>query len=179
MKDNQTYREDEGSANERYPNGQVKMATGHDLAPTDGANGFVGSETGPALGMKVIEGKRGTVESRSLDSIVTSSGGPQTSGADTATPGLDRMMGQDPTDEKATYKRIQNDEDLPQTFRSSRGAGDAGPAGSDEPDKEGLFDGVGDGGAKLDVQHIGVEMPQTGFTDVEGGGAPKFKHSGS
>jgi hypothetical protein len=168
MKDNQTYREDEGSATDRNNAGKSRQPS-QNLDPQEGADGFVGSNTGPTLGIKVIQGKNPTIESRSVDSIQRSSGENQ----DTAAPSPLRFEGQDSTDEKASYKDIQMERGLPRTFRNANGAGDAGPTDSDEADN---YTGSPDL-QKPDTQKIGSEMPQTKYTDEDGGGAPKFKVS--
>ena len=162
MKDNQTYREDEGSATDRNNAGKSRQPALVD-SPAQGGDGFVGSNTGPAVGIKVIQGKNPTIESRSVDSIRTSSGQDQ----DTAAPSPLRFEGQDSTDEKATYKDVQNKEGLPQTWRTSKGAGDAGPADQVSVNTE----------TSPDTEKIGSEMPQTNFTYEEGSGAPRFKFS--
>lgn len=178
MKDNQTYREDEGSASDSWGNGQVKQ-NGGDLSPVDGSDGFIGANTGAAMGMKMITGKNGSVTSRPIWSE-RSSGADQGQAAEPISFG-----GQDSTDEMAPYKKVQTDEGLPQTYRTSKGAGDAGTSDSDEPDSAGGVFGKGetnqgnpdtqnhpsptDGDAKFS------DMPQTEFTHNDGGGAPYFK----
>lgn len=165
-KDNQTYREDEGAPG-GLPNGQSRQV-GQSMPPVEGAEGFTGADSGPALGVQMIEGKKGTVSDRPIWSQ-------QSSGADqdTAAPSPLKFGGQDSTDEYASYKKPQQNEGIIQTFRTSAGAGDAGTAGSDEPDSTSQPENI-----ELNTQKIGVEMPQTLFTDQEGGGAPKFKHGG-
>jgi hypothetical protein len=163
-KDTQTYREDEGSPSNRMSNAQVNQQ-GMDESPAEGGEGYVGSDTGPSLGLNIIQGKKGSVTSRPIWST-QSSGADQDMGAPETSFG-----GQDSTDEKASYKKIQTDEGLPQTYRNSAGAGDASPSEADEPDTNGLKPQNVD----YNTQKIGSEMPQTGFTKDEGGGAPLFK----
>lgn len=183
MKDNQTYREDEGSPT-GYGNGQSRQPS-TDLSPADGGDGFIGSNTGPALGLQMVEGKKGSVTSKAIWN--TSFTEPDNSGSEDNT---FKSAGQDSTDEYATYKKPQEDEGLPQTYRDSKGAGDAGPAGSDEPDQSGgVFQGMGGKGPRsYDTQindqsvsdssagdHSMSDMPQTDFTHTDGGGAPRWK----
>lgn len=178
MKDNQTYREDEGTPSDQWSNMQIKQPP-HDLSPADGGNGFVGSNTGAGIGLQMVEGKKGSVTSKPIwsqqtDYVNNGAGSPD-----------DRPSGQDPTDEFAPYKKIQTDEGLPQTFRTSKGAGDAGPSGSDEPDRAGgVFGKGGSNQGHPDTQdHPSPEegeasfsdMPQTEFTHNDGGGAPRWK----
>lgn len=159
---------------------------GMDASPAEGGEGYIGGNSNAGgIGLEIVQGKKGSVEDRKLWS--TQSSGDEDSGAENISP-----SGSDPTDEMASYKHIQTDEGLPQTYRDSRGAGDAGPTGSDEPDQTGgVFgrkDGKGDTSYKTDQNiqdHPAPEsgdesfsdMPQTEFTDVSEGGAPSFKHS--
>lgn len=178
-KDTQTYREDEGSV-KGYGNGQTRQPS-TDLSPADGGDGFIGSNTGERLGLQMVEGKRGTVTSKAI----WSSSGDEAQAAPPVSFG-----GQDSTDENASYKKIQTDEGLPQTFRTSFGAGDAGQVGSDEPDQgSGTLQGIGGKGpASYQTQindqkvtddsagpHSMSDMPQTEFTHSDGGGAPRWK----
>ena len=172
MKDNQTYREDEGSPSDQYTNGQTKQPS-TDLSPADGGNGFVGSNTGSQVGMKMVEGQKGYTTDRPIWNTQSSFMGVKDNTG--SQDGDESFGGQDPTDEYASYKKIQTDEGLPQTYRTAKGAGDAGMTGSDEPDKNGTFGKMADGGAILQNQKIGSEMPKTEFTDSEGGGAPLWK----
>ena len=169
---------DSGRKPETASNAQVEQL-GLDRSPAEGGQGYVGGNTNAStLGLDYVTGKKGTVTDKSIW------GAGETSfkydAKDNSGTGDSQIKpaATESTEESDPAKFPQKDQGLPQTYRSSYGAGDAGPEGSDEPDKEGLFDGVGDGGAKIDTQHIGSEMPQTGFTSVEGGGAPKFKHAG-
>ena len=160
-----------------------------DMSPADGGEGYVGSNTGAATGFDYVEGKKGSVESRPIWSEqsstmnVTDNSGSQD--------GNEQMAGSDSTDEFASYKRVQSDEGLPQTYRNSEGASDAGPTGSDEPDKNGTFGRLGGKGSSsyktdLNVKSIpgseagdhDMDMPTTEFTHKTGGGAPLFKHRG-
>lgn len=169
---------------DRNSNLQIKQAP-HDLSPADGGEGFVGSNTGPDVGLTVIQGKKGYSQNLPVwEQKSTFTDYQDNTGSTGNTFG---NPGEDSRDEFATWKRPQTDEGLPQTYRSADGAGDAGPSGSDEPDKEGLFGSKKDGGGNPDTQSIpssdsgGHElgaMPQTNFTDNDGGGAPKFKFSG-
>jgi len=175
----------------KMPNLQANQAP-LDQTPSEGGDGFVGSDTGPAVKFSYISGKKGYSEDVPIWSE-KSSGGSQKTGADTGAPGLDRPQGQDSRDEYAPWKYVQHDEGLPQTHRNSFGAGDAGPASSDEPDESGVFGrqgGKGDTSYRTDqnVQDIpGAEsgdtdtdgLPQTIITSVDGGGAPIFKFSGN
>lgn len=183
MKDNQTYREDEGTPG-GLSNGQSRMPA-MDLPPSEGgSDGFVGSNTGPAMGLKMVTGKSGSVTSKPIWGE-TSSGDEQGQSAPPLSFG-----GQDSTDEDAPYKKIQNDEGLPQTYRDSKGAGDAGVMGSDEPDQAGgTFQGQGGKGPRsyntqdnepphppmTEGEHSMSDMPQTDFTHSDGGGAPRWK----
>lgn len=176
-KDNQTYREDEGSVG-GWGNGQSRQPS-TELSPADGGEGFIGSNTGPALGLKMVEGKKGTVTSKPIWG--------DTSTGDTAGESAEpvKFGGQDSTDEFSSYKKIQTDEGLPQTFRTSAGAGDAGTAGSDEPDRVGgVFGKGGSNQGHPDTQNHPSpsdgdasfsDMPQTEFTHNDGGGAPRWK----
>lgn len=185
-KDNQTYREDEGTPGS-LSNGQSRMPA-MDLPPSEGgSDGFVGSNTGPALGLNMITGKNGSVKSMSVWDRQT-----DFTGANSNTGSGDVSFGgQDSTDEFAPYKKVQTDEGLPQTFRDSEGAGDAGPDNSDEPDQSGgVFQGQGGKGPRsyntqdnepehpsmTEGQHSMSDMPQTDFTHTDGGGAPRWKH---
>ncbi len=168
MKDTQTYREDEGTPG-GLSNGQSRQPA-QNLPPSEGGDGgYVGSNTGPVLGMKMISGKKGYSEDHPIWSEQSSMMGVKdnTGSADGDAKGIQGE--QDSTDEFATYKKPQTDEGLLQTFRNSEGAGDAGPSGSDEPEGRGM------GEVNEDTQKIGSEMPQTEFTSNEGGGAPLWK----
>lgn len=183
-KDNQTYREDEGTPG-GWANGQSKMPS-NDLSPADGGDGFIGSNTGERLGLSMIEGKKGSVTSRPIWGEQSSfTGVKENTGSGDVSFG-----GQDSTDEFAPYKKIQTDEGLPQTFRDSKGAGDAGASGSDEPDQTGgVFQGQGGSGPRsyntqdnepshppmTEGPHEMSDMPQTDFTHTDGGGAPHWK----
>lgn len=184
MKDNQTYREDEGTPG-GLSNGQSKLPA-MDLPPVEGNGGFLGSNTGPSLGLTMVEGKRGSVSASSVWDKQTdfTRENSNTGSGDVG------FGGQDSTDEKAPYKHVQTDEGLPQTFRDSKGAGDAGPIGSDEPDHScGTFQGQGGKGPRsyntqdnepphppmTEGPHEMSDMPQTDFTHTDGGGAPKWK----
>lgn len=173
-KDTQTYREDEGSPT-GYGNGQSRQPS-TELSPADGGEGFVGSNTGDRLGLQMIEGKKGSVTSKAI----WSSSGDEAQAAPSV-----QFGGQDSTDEFASYKKVQTDEGLPQTYRDSKGAGDAGVAGSDEPDQTGgAFGKEGSNQGRPDVQNHPSpsdgdasfsDMPQTEFTHSDGGGAPRWK----
>lgn len=160
---------------DKLNNLQTKQAP-HDLSPADGGEGFVGSNTGKPVGFDYVDGKKGSVTSRPIWSE-QSSGADQDTGAPAVSFG-----GQDSTDEKAPYKKVQTDEGLPQTFRSSAGAGDAGPAGSDSGE---TMTGQSDLHGQPDTQSVPsaddgeheLDMPQTQFTSNDGGGAPLFKRS--
>lgn len=175
MKDTQTYREDEGTPG-GLPNGQSRQPA-QDLSPADGADGFVGSNTGPALGMNVVSGKKGYSKDMPIWSQQSSTMGVKDNTG--SQDGNESFGGQDSTDELATYKKPQTDEGLIQTYRTADGAGDAGPVGSDEPEGRGI------GEVNPDTQstpgtdsgdHSMSDMPQTEFTHNSGGGAPLFKH---
>jgi hypothetical protein len=187
-KDTQTYRESEGSPQGRYNNGQIKQAAGQELSPVDGADGYVGSNTGPALGLKIVSGKKGYSTDRPIWSEQSSTMGLKDNAGseDGDEAGIQGKTWD--TSEKASYKKIQTDEGFPQTWPTAKGAGDAGTTESDEPDKEGVFGSVGDGGGEPDTQsvpgsgageHTMSDMPQTEFTHLHGGGAPRFKFSGN
>lgn len=183
MKDNQTYREDEGTPSDQWSNMQIKQPP-HDLSPADGGNGFVGSNTGAGIGLQMVEGKKGSVTSKAIwktpfTDVNTNDGS-----------GDVKFGGQDSTDEYASYKKPQSDEGLLQTYRDSKGAGDAGPTGSDEPDQSGgVFQGQGGKGPRSYNTQDNVpshpspeegeesfsDMPQTDFTHSDGGGAPRWK----
>lgn len=169
MKDNQTYREDEGSATDISTSGHTRQQSQVD-SPAEGGDGYVGSNTGPKMGIEVVSGKKGSVTDKPVWSTQSSMMGVQdNSGSED---GDESNAGSDSTDEKASYKKVQTDEGLPQTWRTSSGAGDAGPADQvDVPSTQGNPDtqGLGEGEAS--------EMPQTEFTENEGGGAPLFKHA--
>lgn len=159
--------------------------------PADGGEGYVGGNSNAsAFGMKYVTGKSGYSEDRPIientsfapgDKDNTGTGDSQISAA-----------GSDSTDEKASYKKVQMDEGLPQTYRNSAGAGDAGPAGSDEPDMDRVFGSdkrsPNDGNYATDLNTQSVpssdagdhdmDMPQTEFTSKGGSGAPYFKHRG-
>lgn len=184
-KDNQTYREDEGTPNNQWDNMQTKQPS-TDLSPADGGDGFVGSNTGPSLGLNMVTGKNGSVKSMSVWDRQTDYTRENTNEGS----GDVKFGGQDSTDEFASYKKIQNDEGLPQTYRDSKGAGDAGVTGSDEPDQSGgVFQGQGGKGPRsyntqdnepphppmTEGPHSMSEMPQTDFTSSDGGGAPLWK----
>jgi len=146
---------------DRYGNNQVKQP-GVELSPADG-----GSET-PGVGLKVVSGKKGYVTDKPIWS--------QETGGDDGGDAIPPMepAGSDSTDEKALYKKVDNSEGLPQTFRTAKGAGDAGPSDQVSVDTETRDDtqSVADG---TDGEHE-VDMPQTSFTHEDGGGAPAFKH---
>jgi hypothetical protein len=182
LKNNQTYREDEGTPG-GLSNGQSRQPA-QDLPPSEGDGGYVGSNTGSALGLTMVEGKKGSVTSKAIWS--TSFTEPDNSGSEGN--GFS-SAGQDSTDEKASYKDVQTDEGLPQTYRDSKGAGDAGVSGSDEPDQSGgVFQGMGGKGPRsyntqdnepphppeTEGSHE-MDMPQTDFTHSDGGGAPRWK----
>lgn len=178
---------DEGSKPQPTSNLQTKQS-GMDPSPAEGGEGFVGGNPNAStVGFDYVTGKKGYSEDRSVSSVGESSfkyGEKDNTGTSDA---QIEPSGSDSTDEKASYKHTQYDEGLPQTWRTSFGAGDAGPSGSDEPDKAGLFAGVGDGGGKPDTQSVPSAssgdhelngMPQTEVTGLGGGGAPHFKHGG-
>jgi len=182
MKDNQTYREDEGSGTETNSAGNARQPSQVD-APAEGGEGYVGSNTGPKLGMNVVSGKKGSVTSKPVWSMTSSFKGDEKDNSGSEDIQI-HPAGTDSTDEYATYKKPQNDEGLVQTYRDSKGAGDAGPGGSDEPDKTGGEFPGGSNQGNPDTQsvpssssgdHDMSEMPQTEFTHNHGGGAPLFK----
>lgn len=170
----------EDSPMNRYPNGQVRQGS-VELSPADGEEGFVGSDTGPSLGMNVVSGKKGYTKDMSIwDTQSSRMGTLDNAGSeDGDEKGIEGL--QDSTDEDAPYKKVQTDEGMFQTFRTSEGAGDAGTADSDEPDGRGV------GQVNPNTQsvpssdagdHEMSDMPQTEFTHLHAGGAPMFKHQG-
>lgn len=173
-KDNQGYREDEGTPSDQWTNMQAKQPS-TELDPADGGGGFVGSNVGSMPGMKMVEGKKGSVTPRDIWSAQTDF---TKVNANTGS-GDVNFGGQDSTDESAPYKKVQTDEGLPQTFRTSAGAGDAGPSGSDEPDARGVNEinpDTQNHPSPNDGEESFSDMPQTEFTHNDGGGAPRFKH---
>lgn len=164
-----------------------------DLAPVDGGDGFIGSDTGPTVNFNYITGKKGYSEDLPIWKEVSShtdygdeSGSSDMDDASAVT------HGEDSRDEFADWKRVKSDEGLPQTHVDSFGAGDGGPSGSDEPDVKGSFGRMGGKGSNsyntdLNVQDVpsadsgdkdSSELPQTLFTHASGEGAPMFKFSG-
>lgn len=145
-------------------------------APVDGGDGFIGSNTGPTMGFKYVEGKNGSVKSMPV-------WGRQSTGEDQDM-GAPEMSfgGQDSTDEKAPYKHIQTDEGLPQTFRKANGAGDATPGHySEGEDAMGQSENRGEPDTQSvpsssSGDHTMSDMPQTEATHNFGYGAPLFKH---
>ena len=156
---------------DRLPNLQTKQSV-QNLPPAEGSEGYIGAETGPAIGLDVVEGKKGYSEDRPIWNEISTG-----DNADMAAPAT-KFGGQDSTDEFADYKRPQTDEGLPQTYRDSVGAGDAGPAMSDEMSEP--------TGPRPETQSVPssdagdheIDMPQTEHTHAYGGGAPLFKHKG-
>jgi hypothetical protein len=157
---------------DRLKNGQVNQDT-QDLSPVDGADGFIGAETGTQPGLKVVSGKQGYSTDRPIWNQQSSFTNTQDNTGSTGN--ALSNGGQDSTDEYASYKKIQTDEGLPQTWRTSDGAGDAGPTDSDEPESH----GANPNAARENTQNVSEggmsDMPQTEFTRVEGGGAPLYK----
>lgn len=176
---------------DRNPNFQIKQDP-LELSPADGSDGFVGSNTGEVSGLKVVSGKTGYSKDMPVWEEQSSMMGVKdnTGSEDGDAKGIEGDT--DSTDEMATWKRPQQDEGMIQTYRDSKGAGDAGPTGSDEPDQSGgAFQGMGGKGpasykTQENTQSVpdssagdhDMDMPQTEFTSTDGGGAPKFKHGG-
>jgi hypothetical protein len=176
----------------KNPNLQTKQAP-LELAPVDGAEGYVGSNTGPAVDFNYITGKKGYSEDvpvwgeESTQTRYKDESGSSDEDSETAI-----KHEEDSRDEFAPWKHVQTDEGLPQTFWKAGGAGDGTPANSDNPDSNGTFGRMGGKGpvsykTDLNVQDIPSDdsgdydssaLPQTLFTEVEGGGAPMFKFSG-
>ena len=161
----------QGGINKKKLSNLQTDQTGLEESPAEGGEGYVGGNPNAStMGFDYVTGKKGYSTDKPIWSQQSSMMGvtDNTGSQD----GDESFGGQDSTDEKASYKKVQMDEGLPQTYRRSAGAGDAGPSGSDEPDGEGL--GVNQ--VNPDTQTIGSEMPQTEFTHESGGGAPLFKH---
>lgn len=142
---------------------------GIDDSPADGGEGYTGGNTnaGP-VGFDYVTGKKGTVKSQPIWSQQTD--GTEGSFAPEVTP-----AGSDSTDENASYKDVQTEEGLPQTWRTSSGAGDAGPADQVSVSTETSSDAQDVPSGSEGVSELA--MPQTEFTHQEGSGAPKFKRS--
>lgn len=180
MKDSQKYREDEGRPTDQYSNGQVKQPSS-DMSPAEGGDGYVGSNTGPDLGLNMVTGKKGYSQNMPIWEQKSSFTDYQDNTGSTGN-AFD-FPGQDPTDEKASYKKIQTDEGLPQTFRDSAGSGDASPAGADEPDARGVkpstvYEHTQSVPSADAGDHQLSDFPQTEYTNIGNGGAPAFKFSG-
>lgn len=176
----------------KNPNLQAKQAP-LELAPVDGGEGFVGSNTGPAVGFSYITGKKGFSEDVPVwEEVSTFKDYPDMTGSTTPNGRDIKPAGEDSRDEFASWKHVQTDEGLPQTYWKAGGAGDGTPPDSDDPDTNGTFGRLGGKGAAsyrtdLNVQDIPSDesgntdtdsLPQTVFTDMGGSGAPKFKFSG-
>lgn len=176
----------------RQNNLQVEQE-GYPSSPAEGSGGFVGGNSNAgSVGFDYVTGKSGSVTNKPLWSTQSSIMGinDNAGSGDADEKGIQGM--QDSTDQYAPYKRVQMDEGLPQTFRKSTGAGDASPAGADEPDQgNGAFGRLASksGNYKTDLNLQGVpssdagdhelsDMPQTEYTQKYGGGAPLFKHQG-
>lgn len=161
---------------DRNPNLQIKQAP-LDLSPADGGEGFVGSNTGPDVGLNVISGKKGYSENLPVWSQ-------QSSFTDyhdgTGSEGnIIEVPEQDSRDEKADWKHPVTDNGMPQTSRTKADSGgapldnfDARDEGGGNPNTQSTPSG--DAGNKPMMP----EMPKTEFTDNDGGGAPRFKFSG-
>ena len=171
---------------------QTKQAS-LDLAPVDGSEGYVGSNTGPAPAFNYITGKKGFSEDMPVWGEISSNEKlKDEAGSSDADDAKDIGHGEDSRDEFASWKYVQGDEGLPQTHVTSKGAGDAGTDYSDEPDKNGTFGRMGGKGKEsyrtdLNTQSIPSDesgdtdtdsLPKTIITDEDGGGAPLFKFSG-
>jgi hypothetical protein len=180
---------DAGSRPTQNSNLQTKQ-DGLEPSPADGGEGYIGgnSNAGP-VGFDFVTGKKGSSTSKPVWSQQTPM--EHESETDDGAPPL-AASASDSTDENADYKDVQTDEGLPQTYRTSKGAGDAGPSGSDEPDSDATYGRLGGkGGSSYDTDinaqapgssddgdHSMNDMPTTEFTGREGGGAPLWKHKG-
>ncbi len=164
-----------------------------DLAPVDGGEGFIGSNTGPNVGFNYITGKKGFSEDVPVwEEVSTFEDYPDQTGSTTSDSRDIKPAGEDSRDEFADWKHVQGDEGLPQTFWKAGGAGDGTPANSDEPDQNGTFGRLGGMGKEsymtdLNTQKIPSDesgdydtndLPTTEITGKDGGGAPLFKFSG-
>jgi len=161
----------QGGINKKKLSNLQTDQTGMDESPAEGGEGYVGGNSNASsVGFDYVTGKKGSVTNKPIWSQQSSVMGitDNAGSEDGDAKGINGL--QDSTDENASYKRVQTDEGLPQTYRNSAGAGDAGVVDSDEPDSRGVNE------VRPDTQKIGAEMPQTKFTSNDGGGAPLFKH---
>lgn len=180
---------------DKNANLQTKQAP-YDLPPADGGEGFVGSNTGPAVNFNYIAGKKGFSKDMDIWSVESSfsNGYPDNTGSTVNTnpnmgdPGIIPST-EDSRDEFAPWKLTQGDEGLPQTAYTDITNGGT-PIKDSEPDANGIL-GQKDGGGNPDTQDFpsSVEsgnrdfssLPQTEFTTTnsnDGGGAPRFKFAG-
>ena len=160
------------------PNPSGRSASGqtlqqsNDLSPVDGGEGFVGSNTGSALGLRVESGKTGYSKDYPIwDQQSSTMGIADNAGSSDADEGGIQDL-QDSRDEKADWKRVDTSEGLPQTAYTNAGNGGA-------PDLD-----AGDKSVDLNTQSVpsatageknSSDMPQTEFTHNDGGGAPIWK----
>jgi hypothetical protein len=163
-----------------------------DLAPVDGGDGFVGSNTGPAVNFNYITGKKGFSEDMPVWEEVSSfKDYPDMTGSTTPDQKDIKPAGEDSRDEFAPWKHVETDEGFPQTAYTATPNGGTPPV-NDEPDQDGIFGHMGGSGktsykTDLNVQSIPSDesgdtdttsLPTTEFTHNDGGGAPIFKFSG-
>jgi hypothetical protein len=148
-----------------------------DLAPVDGGEGFIGSNTGPAVGFNYITGKKGFSEDMPVfDEVTSFKGYPDSTGSTTPNakdiePGTEYSR-----DEFADWKHVEGKSGFPQTQFTHV---DEGGASMNN-------DGV-NGGGNPNTQPIPSadsgdsdmsDLPVTEFTTNDGGGAPLFKFAG-
>ncbi len=154
---------------------QVKQSP-LELAPVDGGDGFVGSNTGPAVNFNYITGKKGysedvpVWEEKSSFTEYRDNSGSADMDDDSVT------HAEDSRDEFAPWKHVKTDKGFPQTAFSDVKEGGA------SSDNEGSNEGGNPDTQPIPSADSGdkdsSDMPKTEFTDNDGGGAPLFKFSG-
>lgn len=159
----------------KTPSLQTKQAP-LDLAPVDGGDGFVGSETGPNVGFNYITGKKGFSEDVPVWEEVSSFTEYKDNSGSTDMDDQSVTHAEDSRDEMAPWKHVETKAGQPQTaFTHIKEGGSSADQSGEE------------GGGNPDTQEIPSaesgdsdtpEMPVTEFTHSDPGGAPAFKFSG-
>ena len=160
----------------KTPSLQTKQAP-LDLAPVDGGDGFVGSNTGPAVGFNYITGKKGFSEDVPVwEEVSTFKDYPDATGSTTPDAKDIAPGAEDSRDEFAPWKHVDGSAGQPQTaFTKVK-------EGGSSAEQEGV-----DGGGNPDTQSIPdaesgdtdmAELPTTEYTHNDNGGAPAFKFAG-
>jgi hypothetical protein len=164
------------------------------MPPSEGGDGFIGSNTGPAVNFSYITGKKGFTEDKGIWDIESSfkneypdnTGSTMHSDPNQGDPGIVNA-GEDSRDEFAPWKYTQGDEGQPQTYYTNTPNGGTPPM-NDEPE-DGIFpngeksnqghpDTQGYPGSMESGNRDFTELPTTEFTHNDGGGAPTFKFAG-